>query len=82
MYKFISTKGKQMTKEGSNLGSNAYFADSEYNEPRLPRYVASSHHFYRKRLSAIDKIQEELREMKQREDELRFEVKSTLHQVV
>ncbi|KAH9521165.1 hypothetical protein DERF_004836 [Dermatophagoides farinae] len=35
------------------------------------KYVISNHHFYKKRISAIDKIQEELREMKLREDELR-----------
>lgn len=67
MHKFISSKGKQMTKETNSPGTN-YYTDSE---PRLPRYVANSQNFFRKRLSAIDKIQEELREMKQREDELR-----------
>lgn len=71
MHKFINSKGKQITKENGSLGSNGFLVDNELSEPKLPRYVASNHHFYRKRLSAIDKIQEELREMKQREDELR-----------
>ncbi|KAH9388766.1 hypothetical protein TYRP_008111 [Tyrophagus putrescentiae] len=76
MYKFISSKGKQMIKESNgvsaSLGSSHFLADTgELSEPKLPRYVATNHNFYRKRLSAIDKIQEELKEMKQREDELR-----------
>nr|XP_027196641.1 uncharacterized protein DDB_G0267764-like isoform X2 [Dermatophagoides pteronyssinus] len=35
------------------------------------KYVINNHNFYKKRISAIDKIQEELREMKLREDELK-----------
>ena len=79
MYKFINSKGKQLNREQStnslNTCTSSYFlGNPEYKEPRLPRYVTNNHHFYRKRLSAIDKIQEELREMKQREDELRSEL--------
>lgn len=82
MYKFISSKGKQMIKESNgvsaSLGSSHFLADTgELSEPKLPRYVATNHNFYRKRLSAIDKIQEELKEMKQREDELRYVLPST-----
>lgn len=75
MHRFINSKGKQMTRDGGLVGAH-FHGDSivgEYNEPRLPRFITNNHNFYRKRLSAIDKIQEELQEMKKREDELRVQ---------
>lgn len=63
---------KESNGVGGSLGSSHFLADTgELSEPKLPRYVTHNSNFYRKRLSAIDKIQEELKEMKQREDELR-----------
>lgn len=71
MYKFINSKGKQISP--SDQRSHHDFFDNGFGESiRAARLVAMSNpNFYRKRLSAIDKIQEELREMKSREDELR-----------
>lgn len=66
MYKFIKSRGKQVTSDNSLTGNYYIECDTKY---RPPKFVTAD--FYRKRLSAFDKIQEELRENKQREDELR-----------
>lgn len=78
MFKFINSKGRQVTNQsddklrafGGSQSSLLTMGDC-YDVLRPPRYEPSNHQFFKKRVSAIDKIQEELREMKYREDELR-----------
>ena len=77
MHKFIRSKGKEITNSTQNLstlfGSQGDFNAIDSLKPARMLNNSSNNQtqFYRKRLSAIDKIQEELKEMKAREEELK-----------
>jgi len=80
MHKFINSKGKSATKDNSyfspfvSLNGNGLLNNSsnDYYELRPPQFVKSNLTQIKRRVSAICKIQEELKEMKAREDELRY----------
>ncbi|UXI17904.1 hypothetical protein NH340_JMT03847 [Sarcoptes scabiei] len=63
-------KNFQNNLVNDSVANGVGYVDDDY-VLKPPRYVTSNHNFYKKRISAIDKIQEELKEMKLREDELR-----------
>jgi len=81
MHKFINSKGKTATKDNSyfspfvSLNGNGLLNNSsnDYYELKPPQFVKSNLTTLRRRVSAICKIQEELKEMKAREDELRYQ---------
>ncbi len=80
MHKFINSKGKTAAKDNSyfspfvSLNGNGLLNNSsnDYYELKPPQFVKSNLTTLRRRVSAICKIQEELKEMKAREDELRY----------
>lgn len=79
MHKFINSKGLTAAKDNTYfspfISSNGTpFVTSppnQYYELRPPQFVKKDLNMIRRRVSAICKIQEELKEMKEREEELR-----------
>lgn len=69
MHKFINSKGKQISH---NDRHHDFYENGFGDSIKAAKLVAMTNpNFNRKRLPAIDKIQEELKDMKSREDELR-----------
>lgn len=80
MHKFINSKGKTAAKDSYfspfvSLNGNGLINNSgnDYYELKPPQFVKTNLTTIRRRVSAICKIQEELKEMKAREDELRWQ---------
>ena len=79
MHKFINSKGLTAAKDNtyfspfitSNGTPFVTSAPDQYYELRPPQFVKKDLTMIRRRVSAICKIQEELKEMREREDELR-----------
>lgn len=75
MHKFISSKGKTATSTGNPTCSPFYqmgsCTDLYGGELRPPIMIKGDKGFRRGSISAESKIQEELKEMKAREEELR-----------
>lgn len=81
MHKFISSKGKSAAKETSfspfnlsngRLTNNYIGKTNDYQELKPPQFAKSNLRALRRHVSAECKIKEELKEMKNREDELRL----------
>lgn len=70
MERFIASKGKQIVFKNSSP-INAAVGSSEYFEIKPPQIKKSDQMSQRKFVSAASKIQSELNEMKEREEELR-----------
>ena len=81
MNRFINSKGLSASKDNSffspfvSLNGNTFMRKSsdECYELRPPQFVKKDLKTIRRRVSAICKIQEELKEMKEREDELKWQ---------
>jgi len=73
MHKFISSKGKAIHSNAplSTTLVPARGGYSHYQELKPPQMVKGEKNFKRRSITAESKIQEELKEMKVREDELR-----------
>ena len=80
MNKFINSKGLSASKDNSFFSpfitnnGNGFLRNStdEYYELRPPQFVKKDLNVLKRRVSAICKIQEELKEMKAREEELMY----------
>lgn len=71
MHKFISSKGKSLSSSGPISSFSSSFAGSDDYSGDLRPPIMLKGGFRRGSVSAESKIQEELKEMKAREDELR-----------